>query len=154
MRDRKGRALIRCTFCAAVTIPFSGIHSSGVRISPSNISIDLKSLLLPVQLHSFITKYCTALLWHKSASDAVASTSGSGRCARTWRRFTSCRMMIAMGCLASAEASTQIMATRLHDLCVASRRSSAMYYPRSSLEPIHSWIPHGVPRHPVASLNS
>lgn len=64
----------RWIFCAAVTSPFSGVHSVGVKITACRISIGLKPFFLPRALQSFSTKSLTFWLWHRSSSGSDAST--------------------------------------------------------------------------------
>ena len=111
-------SLLRRTFCAAVNNPFSGVHSFAVRITAPSSSIGLSPSLLPTLLHSFNINFCTPWSRHKRPSGAVKPTPGNHRLRRgmTWRKFTSWGVMIATGCLACAEAYTQMLATKLHDL--------------------------------------
>lgn len=118
----------RWSLCAAVTSPLSGVHSISVSTTAWSISILLNPLFFPVALHSFSTNAFTFGFAHKSASEVPESSSGSDA-----RRCTSLGKMIAIGCVASAVACTQIFDTTGHDLYVDSRRSRAMYSPPWSL---------------------
>src|ERR1700733_7980074 len=64
----------RWSFCAAVTSPFSGVHSSAVKITACRISIGLNPFFLPIELHSFRTSSFTLSLWHKTDKGPSAST--------------------------------------------------------------------------------
>jgi hypothetical protein len=114
----------RWTFCAAVTSPLSGVHSSAVSTTACSVSIPLKPAFLPAALHSRSTSALTFAFAQSVASCVWGSSSGSAA-----RRCPSCGTMMAMGCVASGVACTHMFETRLHDLYVDSRRSSAMYSP-------------------------
>lgn len=99
------------TFCAAVVSPFSGVHSSGVRITACRSSIVLNWFFFPASLHLLSTSFTTSGSSQRSCNDSFALESGS-----VARRCDSLGMMTAMGCLASGVACTQMFETRLQDL--------------------------------------
>ena len=87
----------------------------------------LKPDFLPAALHSRRTSELTFAFAQSVARGACGSSSDSDA-----RRWPSCGTMMAIGCVASAVACTHMFDTRLHDLYVASSRSSAMYSPPCS----------------------
>ena len=113
-------------FCAAVTSPFSGVHSSAVKITACRISMDLNPFFLPIALHSFQMSSFTFSEWHNTDIWSLASMAMepvSSACLR----LPSWGIMMAIGCWALADAWTHMLPTRLQALKVASRRSRATY---------------------------
>lgn len=66
-----------CTFCAAVTSPLSGVHSSGVSTTACKISIGLNPFFFPASLHAFRTVLCTSSSAHSVLNDISDFEEGS-----------------------------------------------------------------------------
>lgn len=104
----------RWTFCAAVSKPDSGVHSSGVRTTPWTTSIPFRFAFFARDWRSLRKRSCTA----GEAQRRWMSDAGSGRgvvvavAARMADdRFAACGKMIAIGCFASEVACMQMLDT-------------------------------------------